>query len=344
MDGGNGGKLTLQDIASAANVSRSTVSKALNGTGRLAPQTRRMVRDKARELGYVFSDGEHGPSGSSGIIGLLTSDLRGRFSLPLLDGAEQVFGESRCSVSLIYSREESRLERRHIDRLAAQGIDALIITSTDTDRRPPLDRRLVEGLPVVYAYAGCADEDECSVVCDNERAGYDAIAHLLGLGRRHIALISPEDHWDAARLRMKGALRAFSDAGVRPVEPIQYGDWNQPWGETAADCLMESGVRFDALYCLDDLIARGAIERLRSAGLKIPDDVAVVGHDDWDVVVNATHPTITSFSNNTFEIGRIAARFILDALEGNPHHGTTMVPCRLVVRESTTVDVPYDES
>ncbi|NEG90119.1 LacI family DNA-binding transcriptional regulator [Bifidobacterium aerophilum] len=326
------GKVTLDDIARVANVSRSTVSKALRDTGRLAPDTRRLVRDVARDLGYGLVQGERS---RSGIIGLLTSDLRGRFSLPLLDGAEQVLGESQCSVSLIYNRDDARLERRHIDRLAAHGLDGLIVTSTDTDPRPALDRRLTGGLPVVYAYAGCTDPHECSVTCDNERAGYDAVSHLLGLGRRRIAIIGPEDHWDAAAKRMRGALRALDEAGLKPVEPIQYGDWNQPWGYEAAGRLLDRGVRFDGLYCLDDLIARGAIERMQASGARIPDDVAVVGHDDWDVVVNAAHPTITSFSNNTFEIGRVAARCLLDALDGSPRRGEISVRCPLVIREST---------
>ncbi len=328
------GRVTLRDVAEAANVSVATVSKALNDTGQLSAHTRRVVIEKAEELGYR----KHKMASRhlrSGLIGLVSADLSGRFALPMLTGAENTLGAANHAVLLTNSRGDPKLERLHIDQMAARGVDGLLVLGSETDPRPPVRQDALRELPVVYAYAPSNDPKDCSVICDNVAAGAMAIRHLIDCGRRSIAVISGPEHYLATRERLKGAESAMRQAGLRFATPVRYGNWHQSWGRTAAELIMESNIGVDGIYCLNDFLARGAIDALHGCGLDVPEDVAVVGHDNWDVVVNEGAVTITSFDNNLQEIGRRSARLLLDIIRGNPHHGTLRIGCSLVVRGST---------
>lgn len=183
-------RITLDDIAAAAHVSKATVSKALNDTGQLSAHTRRLILKTADELGYVKTANVQTPRCKTGLIGLVTSDLEGRFSNPALIGAENTLGSTNHAVLLTNSRGDPKLERAHIDQLAARRVDGLLMLGGETDSRPPLKPNTALGIPIVYAYAPSNNPEDCSVTCDNVAAGAMAIDHLLLRGRRHIAIVS----------------------------------------------------------------------------------------------------------------------------------------------------------
>ena len=330
-----GTRVTLHDVAKAANVSVATVSKALNDTGQLSAHTRRLVLDAAKRLGYRRTRSATAPRFQSGLIGLVSADLNGRFSTPALTGAENTLGAASHAVLLTNSRGDPKLERAHIDQLAARGVDGLLVLGGETDARPPVRPGAAQGIPIVYAYAPSSDPNDCSVTCDNVAAGAAAIRHLLEQGRRSIAIISGPEYYQATKDRLIGANRALHEAGLRPAAPTRYGNWHESWGRTAAGLLLESDVEVDGIYCLNDMLARGAIETIRDCGLEVPDDVAVIGHDKRAVTATEGPVPITSFDNNLQEIGRRSARLLLDIIRGNPHHGTMLIGCSLVVRRST---------
>ncbi|MDU2403738.1 MAG: substrate-binding domain-containing protein, partial [Bifidobacterium longum] len=128
---------------------------------------------------------------------------------------------------------------------------------------------------------------------------------------------------------------ALAELGIEPAGPIRYGKWDEGWGRAATRLLLDQGVTFDAVVCQNDQLARGCIDVLKQQGLRIPDDVAVIGHDNWSVLTSSSRPALTSIDNETETIGRRAARYLVDAIDGNPHHGVDYVPCRLIQREST---------
>nr|WP_239512719.1 LacI family DNA-binding transcriptional regulator [Bifidobacterium avesanii] len=348
------------DVAEAASVSVATASKALNGTGRLSAKTRRIVQTAAKELGYrktaADSDGYANPTAAgaaarpgasganraaaarqtqrSGLVGLITSDYNGRFSLPLLMGAENTLGASNHAALLMSSHGRAALERSHIDQLAAHGVDGLIVVGDTSNPRPPLNPNTTMGLPVVYTYDPSTDPDDCSVVCDNIGAGAQAIEYLLSLRRRYIAVIAGPEDFQAAHDRVKGAWRTFTLYDFRPVA-VLYDSWSEEWGERAARVLVDRYPHLDAIYALSDEIARGAVRGLLAIGKRVPQDVAVIGHDNWFVFCSNAHPTLTTFDNNITLIGKTAAKYLLDAIRGHPHHGVITVECPMIVREST---------
>ena len=142
------------------------------------------------------------------------------------------------------------------------------------------------------------------------------------------------DFFQATIDRERGALDTLRMDGAAPLLVIN-DRWSEDWGERAAQLLLERDEMPDAVYCLNDEIARGMCRTLQMHGHRVPQDIAVIGHDNWDSVCVNVHPTLTSFDNELETMGRRAARHLLDAINGRPHHGVFQVESRLVIREST---------
>lgn len=324
----------LEDVATLANVSLATASKALHNKPRVSDDTRHRVLAAARQLNYSPNKlAQSLAKGTTGTIGLVTSDLQGRFCTPILIGAENELRAQSTSVLLANERGDAALERSHVEKLLSLKVDGLLIVQRETNPRSGLGHDY--GVPLVYAYGPSTDTDDCSVTCDNVDAGRTAVNHLISCGRHKIAIIGGDETYTASADRTKGALEALAEFGLEPAGPIRYGRWNENWGRAATRLLLDQGVEFDAVVCQSDQLARGCIDALKQQGLKIPEDVAVIGHDNWDVLVNSSRPSLTSIDNETETIGRRAARYLMDAISGQPHHGVDYVPCHLIQREST---------
>jgi LacI family transcriptional regulator len=324
----------LEDVAALAGVSLATASKALHNKPRISEETKQRVLDAAKQLNYSPNKlAQSLARGTTGTIGLVTSDLQGRFSTPILIGAENELRAQSTSVLLANARGDAALERQHVEKLLSLKVDGLLIVQCETNPRPTLGHDW--GVPLVYVYGPSTDPKDCSVTCDNVDAGRMAINHLISCGRRHIAIIGGDETYTAATDRTKGALEALSELGIEPAGPIRYGKWDEGWGRAATRLLLDQGVKFDAVVCQNDQLARGCIDVLKQQGLRIPDDVAVIGHDNWSVLTSSSRPALTSIDNETETIGRRAARYLVDAIDGNPHHGVDYVPCHLIQREST---------
>ena len=327
-------KITLSDVASAAGVSLATASKALLDRPRVSERTKAKVKQAAADLNYrPNSVAQSLAVGKSNTVGVITSDLQGRLSTPILIGAENELGTRSHSVLLCNSRGESMLERHQISTLVSKRIDGLIVMNRDTNVREPIEERLP--FPVVYAYAPSSNPEDSSVTADNVDGGRIAAEHLADLGRKHIAIIGGDPTYAAATDRVAGALSALESRGLKPVHAPMFGAWTEDWGAAAAKIILDANDGIDAIICGSDQIARGCMEYLQSNGRQIPEDIAVIGHDNWDIFVESTHPRLSSVDNQLEKIGAAAASAIIDAINGNTHHGTTLIPCRLFAREST---------
>jgi LacI family transcriptional regulator len=259
--------VTLADVAERAGVSISTASKALNGKSRVSPATRTRVQFAARALSFRTSSGSIMPI-SSGKIGLLTSDLQGRFSLPILMGAEDTFVAGQLSVFLCDARGDAVRERHHIDALLSEHIDGLIVVGAVLDSRPSLGHDL--GVPVVYAYKPSRSPDDISLIPDNIGGGRLAIEHLLSTGRTRIVHITGPVGEQAAIDRGAGIRKALDDAGVELVDETSYGEWSEKWGRSATAMILGRHNDVDAVVCDSDRIARGVLDVLKSAACVCP--------------------------------------------------------------------------
>jgi len=328
-------RITIRDVAAQAGVSIGTASKALNGQGKLRPETRDRVAAAARQLGFapnVLARGLLG--GRTFTVGMITTDSFGRFSIPVMLGAEDALGSGQISVFMCDTRDDPARERRYVEGLLSRRVDGLIVTGRRIEPRPSVGARL--GIPVVYAMTQSLDSDEPAVIPDDHGGGQLAAQHLLGAGRRRLAHITGPERFLAARKRAGGFCEAAAGAGV-DISPhdVLYGEWSERWGREAAGILLRSAPDVDAIFCGNDQLARGVSDTLRLLGRRVPDDIALVGFDNWEPMALGAEPPLTSVDMCLEDVGRKAAELLLAAINGEPAHGPATVPCRLVARASS---------
>ncbi|MFF7159759.1 substrate-binding domain-containing protein [Streptomyces sp. NPDC008139] len=327
-------RVTLADVAVLAGVSVGTASKALSGNGRMRPETRDRVLDAAQRLNFRPNEQARALlAGRTWTVGLITTDGIGRFSTPVLLGAEDALGAGKISVLLCDTRGDAIRERHYVQTLMARRVDGIIVTGRRTDPRPPLQG--LQDVPTVYALAPSEDPADMSVASDDEGGARLATEHLIASGRRHIAHVSGPAHHAAARHRADLTQELLGRAGLElSGGHVYFGDWSEAWGRRAARTMLRTAPDTDAFFCGNDQIARGVTDTLREEGRRVPDDIAVIGYDNWDVMALAARPPLTTVDMNLGEIGRIAALRLLGAIEGRTGGGVETIACRLIIRES----------
>jgi LacI family transcriptional regulator len=325
----------IADIAELAGVSSGTVSKALNNTGQLSDETRRRVLEAARALGIQTGAGASAARGGrarSLTIGVLSSDDYGRFMLPVLSGVEDVVSGKDVDLVLGEIRGDGIRERHYVDRMLERRVDGILVTGDSSELRASIGT--FPGLPVVYALCTSEEPSDCSIVPDDFAVGMRAARHLIGLGRRSIALVGGPHSSLASSRRVAGATAALTDAGLAPRATLSE-NWSENWGRSAASALLTDADGLDGVVCASDQIARGLLDELREAGISAPKRVAVIGVDNWGVMVEASRPALSSIDLNLRSIGRIAANRLLDAAAGIPlPGGVERVEPFLVTRQS----------
>jgi LacI family transcriptional regulator len=328
---------TVRDVAQLAGVSAGTVSKALNGRGQLREETRLRVQQAAEKLGFQPNHSAQSlVRGRTYTVGVLTSDTFGRFTMPVMEGIEDSLGAGRLTTLLCDGRGDPLRERHYLDELINRRVDGIVVTGRRSDAR-----RTVGPLPVptIYVLARSDDPRDLSVTYDDAQGAELAVRHLLGIGRKRIAFVSgPATHL-ASRLRGQGVERALAAAGLSlPADDLLFGQWSEAWGRTAAGILLRRprAERVDGIFCGSDQVARGVTDGLREAGVRVPDQLSVVGFDNWEVMTEASRPPLTTVDPQLARLGRDSASLLVAAIEGGElGTGVLLRPCDLVLRGSS---------
>ncbi len=328
------GVVTLAHVAKRAGVSVATASKALNERDEVAAETRRRVLRAAEELSFQPNGLARGLiSGRSGTVGLLTDELGGRFAIPVLLGVENALGNQQMSVLLCDARGDEIRRKHYIKTLLARQVDGMIVLGCTNDVRSSLSRDIP--VPVVYVYGDSDDPGDLSIISDDRGGGRMAAEHLIMVGRRAIGHITGEHGYRAAQERAAGLREVLDEHGLPPAGEPLYGEWTQRWGRQAARILLSAHPETDAIFCGSDQIATGVADALHQTGRRIPDDVALVGYDNWEVFAAECRPPLTTVDLNLQDIGAVAVAHLFAALDGNKTAGVIRHPGRLVIREST---------
>jgi LacI family transcriptional regulator len=329
------GTITLRDVANLAGVSVATASKALNGQPQVRAETRERVVRAAEQLSFSPNTLAQGLiTQRSGTVGLLTSDLEGRFSIPILMGAEDAFGVDEISVFLCDARGDNMRERHHLRALLSRRVDGLIVVGARPDARASLGREIP--VPVVYAYSPSEDPEDLSLVTDNIGGGRLAVDHLLQYGRRRIAHITGDATYGAAQDRASGALARLAEEGLELAgDHVWFGSWSEAWGRGATRMLLQRCPDIDAIFAGSDAIARGVLDVLHQEELAVPTQVAVIGFDNWNILAANARPPLSTVDMNLEQLGRLAAQRLFTAIDGDLGSGVETLACRLVTREST---------
>ena len=328
------GARTLRDVARLAGVSIGTASKALNANGRLSAETRAKVLSVAKAIDYRPNDlAQSLHRARSMTVGLLSTDNFGRFTFPIAEALERRLFDHGIAVFMCNATDDPLRERRHVDQLLGKRVDGLVVTARRADRRAPVEIAQ-RGLPVVYVFSQVENPDAHCLLPDDEGGAKLAVSHLVALGRRRIAHITGPESFEAVRLREKGFRAALEEAGFSArASDCRAGRWSEAWGREAAQLLFSRRrLAPDALFCGNDQIARGALDALREMGRAVPDDVAVVGFDNWNVMTEASRPPLTSIDMNLGALGSEAGAALLEMMSGRTLAGVRRLPCTLVVR------------
>ena len=327
---------TIHDVARLAGVSIGTVSKALNQRGKLTDETRARVQDAAKQLAFrpnAMAQSLH--RSQSLTIGLISRDNFGRFGMPIMEGLEECMADQSIAVFMCNATDDPEREAQHVDSLLGKRVDGIVVTARRSDRRPKL--ALAANAPaVIYVYSQTDDPDALCLVPDDEGGAELATEHLIKLGRRHIAHVTGPDTFEAVRLRRSGYRQALRKARITPdAGHCLTGQWSEAWGRQAVEHLFaRAPAQPDAIFCGSDQIARGVADALRELGIDVPQQVALAGFDNWQILAEATRPALTTVDMNLKELGREAGLRLIDLIGGATLKGVHRLPCSLVVRDS----------
>lgn len=328
---------TIRDVARIAGVSIGTASKALNANGRLKQETRDKVQTVAREIGYRPNDMAQSLHRTRSMtVGVISTDSFGRFTLPIFQALEEQFADRGIAIFMCNATDDPERERQHLDQLLGKRIDGLVVTARRADKRPPVGP-LPPGLPVIYVFTQADDDSAMSLIPDDEGGARIGVKHLIETGCKRIAHVTGPLHFEAVQLRHRGYLSALAEAGLT-ADPAHYlsGAWSEAWGRDAVARLFDGTTTPpDGLFCGNDQIARGCVDALRERGIDVPNQVSVVGFDNWNVMTDSARPPLTSVDMNLSALGHEAGKLLVEMISGETIRGIRRLPCTLVVRQST---------
>lgn len=329
------GPVTLDQVAQAAGVSPSTVSRILNGTASVSEDKRQAVEQAIGQLGFVPNPVARGLAGGRTLsVGVVTQAIDSPFYGVALRGVEDTLDQAGYSPLFVSGHWNAVEEARCIEMLRGRRVDGLIV----------LDGRLADSalracartLPLVVTGRRLKAANLYSLQFDNFEGARLATAHLLEQGHQRIAFIAGDTAHPDALERERGYRAALEAAGLSfDAALVAPGLFHEEGGLAATERLLESRQRFTAVFAANDQMAVGARLALHRHGLRVPQDVSIVGFDDL-LASRHSLPPLTTVHQPAYEMGQLAAQAMLQMLEGQRPTASMPAP-RLVLRESTQV-------
>lgn len=327
--------VTIKDVAKRAGVSVATVSRVLNKSGPVSPEAAERIHEAANALHYVPHGGARSLiTSKTSTIGVLLPDLYGGFFSEMIRGIDQT--AQHHGYHLLLSGSHNRKAEMEAAMRAMRGrTDGVIAMSPHFDAAT-LVENLPPSLPVILLSCEARDEDYQVIAIDNLGGAEVMVRHLVKLGHRRIAMVMGEKgHFDTAE-RLQGYRHALVEAGITPDERYEaQGDFSEASGHRAVQELLALPDRPTAIFCANDSMAIGGLAAVHDAGLRVPEDMTVVGFDDIPLA-HYMSPPLSSVHVPVFEMGERAVTRLIAALKGEPvsERRHERLPTRLVVRSS----------
>jgi LacI family transcriptional regulator len=329
--------VTISDVARLSGVSSMTVSRVINGSERVSPETRRRVEQAIAELGYVPSRLARGLiRQKTGTLALIVPDMANPFFTLIVRGAEDVARRADYRIILCDTRADLTLERDSVEEMLAHRVDGVAIAPVSDRSRAHLRRLARFGVPFVLIDRTIPGVDSDVIVGDSVGGARRLVEHLISLGHRRIGLIVESDEVSTARDRRRGYEDGLHAAGI-PVDPtlIVRATVDPSGGFDGMRRLLDLDEAPTAVFTVNNLVALGAIEAIRAKGLEVPDDVALVCFDDIEYA-SRLYPFLTVMAQPAETLGTLGTQLLLERIEGRaPEQNRVVVlPAQFVVRKS----------
>lgn len=328
---------TIREIAKAAGVSTATVSRVLNNPTAVKPDKREAVLRVVEQNDYINDGMARALAGGRTMtVGLVIPTITNSIYASSTHAIQRLAQRAGYSVILVVSDFDPEQEAQLIRRLVERRVDGMILTGGEHD--PGIFRMLErQNIPCVLTWRLSPSSSYPCVSFDNYAAGRLAMAHLAENGHRRIGLIcGRSDVNDRARERRRAYEDALQELGIEPDPELVFErDFEFIEGRTATHRMLECDERPTAIFAANDIQAIGAISMCRDSGLRVPEDISIIGFDDLPIAQFSV-PKLTTVHVPAAAMGRLAATRLLQLIEGESVGGDDVLPVDLVVRESTT--------
>lgn len=339
----------IKDVARHAGVSEKTVSNVINDYTHVSDRTRRVVQESIAQLGYrVNLAGRHLRKGRTGIIALVVPELDVPYFAELARHVVREAGERSLTVLIHQSGADREHELAALAGFGSDFVDGVILSPLALTAD---DLRERAGAPPTVLLGELLEEGADHVAIDNELAAREATAHLIALGRRSVLAVGGRDDagLGTAEARTRGYRAALDAAGIAydPSALLPVASFRMSDGAAAVEAALNRGIRPDALLCFNDQLALGALRALHERGVRVPEEVAVIGFDDVEGG-RFSVPTLSTVAPDKAAVARTAVQLLqrrIDEASGSPSDGAAVpavlspqdrvVAHRLVLREST---------
>jgi DNA-binding LacI/PurR family transcriptional regulator len=329
-------KMDIRSVARLANVSIATVSRTINRVSTVNPKTAKRVWEVIEKLNYFPNTQARSlVSGRSRLLGLIVSEITNPFFPELIQGFEDIAVEHGYEILISSTNYDPRRMSLCIRRMLERRAEGVAVMTFGVEK-PLLDQFAERNIPLVFVDEG-PDRPGISLLrVDYHHGIRQGVQHLAALGHRDIAFISGRKGLHSAQSRLAAFLRSLEECGINAdPEWIVEGDHTMEGGIEAMDRLLKVGERPTAVMCSNDMTAIGVLHTLYRAGLRVPDDLSVIGFDDIHIA-QVTIPPLTTIQMSCFELARAAVTALRAHVEeGAEPKRNYKIPTHLVVREST---------
>ncbi|WP_077358610.1 LacI family DNA-binding transcriptional regulator [Virgibacillus halodenitrificans] len=325
---------TIQEVAKRAGVSAATVSRVLNNRNSVKEKTRNRVDEAIKELNYEPSVlGRNLRNSESRLLLVLLPNIANPYYTEIINGIEDTAIDKGYNILLCQTDSNPERETIYFNMVRNRLADGIILMD------PTVNRKNLYNLASQHPIIQCSEFDEEGeipyVSIDNELAAYQAVKHLIKIGKKKVALINTEEKFLYARERRRGYEKAMQEFDlpiesrwIRKLDNLQFES-----GQQAMRSLLNESERPNAVFAVSDILAIGALKEINSAGLHVPEDIAVIGFDKISFS-NMTHPTLTTIAQPMYKMGCISANMIIDKISGKEVE-SLILDHELVIREST---------
>jgi DNA-binding LacI/PurR family transcriptional regulator len=328
--------MNIKKVAERAKVSTATVSRLLNKTSYISPETAKKVWSAIEELGYYPNINARGlASGRSLLLGLIVSDIVNPFFPELVKTFEECAVEKGYEIITANTNYDPARTAMRVRQLIERRVDGVAVMTSEMDQSL-IDELSARGIPIVFLDTGEIQEKISNIRIDYEQGISQAVNHLLDLGHRRIGFISGPLDLKSSRIRRSAFLRFLREHGIiEKKELVTTGDHKIAGGREAMNRLLELKKRPTAVLASNDLTAIGALRALRDHGLHVPDDISLIGFDDI-TLAETIDPPLTTVNISRVKVAESAFQSLFELINGETEFGREMrVETMLVLREST---------